>query len=213
MTEEEARGWLSDHFDVSRETWDRLEIYVRALLDGMEQQNLISESTRPHIWARHIVDSAQLLPLAQTADDGLWIDLGSGAGLPGVVIAILSDRPVLMMESRRKRVDFLREVIAMLGLRNAQLFPGRIETAPPQQAAIISARAYAPLPRLLSSARHLSDDHTLWVLPKGRNAEIELEAARPSWQGVFHVERSVTDEDSAIIVGHSVRPIFGRRKG
>lgn len=211
MTEEEARGWLSAHFDVSRETWARLEAYVAALLAGMEQQNLISESTRPHIWARHIVDSAQLMPLAATAEEGWWIDLGSGAGLPGMIVAILSERPVLMIESRRKRIDFLAEVIDSLSLRNARIFGGRIETAPAQQAGVISARAYAPLPKLFGSARHLAGENTLWVLPKGRNAQIELEAARASWQGVFHVERSVTDEESAIIVGRSIRP--ARRKG
>ena len=211
MTEEEARAWLATHFAVSRETWLRLETYVEALLAGMEQQNLISESTRPHIWARHIVDSAQLLPLASSAESGTWIDLGSGAGLPGMIIAILSDRPVLMMESRRKRIDFLEQVIDRLQLRNADVFGGRIEAAPRQQAAVISARAYAPLPKLLASAQHLSDERTLWVLPKGRNAQIELEAGRRAWQGAFHVERSVTDEDSAIIIGRSIRPV--RRKG
>lgn len=210
MTEEEARAWLAAHFDVSRETWTRLETYIAALLAGMEQQNLISESTRPHIWARHIVDSAQLLPLASAAEEGWWVDLGSGAGLPGMIIAILSDRPVLLIESRRKRIDFLGYVIDNLGLRNAQIFGGRIEAAPAQQAAVISARAYAPLPKLFGSALHLSGKHTLWVLPKGRNAQIELEAARASWQGVFHVERSATDEDSAIIIGRSIRPM-GRK--
>lgn len=211
MTEEEARAWLTAHCDVSRETWGRLERYVAILLSAMDEQNLIAESTRPHVWARHIVDSAQLLLHAKQAGEGEWIDLGSGAGLPGIVLACLSDRPVMMVESRRKRIDFLDSVIAQLELPHARVFGGRVEMAPPAQAAVISARAYAPLPKLFESALHLSDKKSLWVLPKGRNAQNELEAARPAWQGVFHVEPSVTDGDSAIIVAHAVKP--AKRKG
>jgi 16S rRNA (guanine527-N7)-methyltransferase len=213
VSEEEARAWLDTHFDVSRETWQLLERYVALLLEGMEHQNLIAESTRPNIWARHIVDSAQLLPLAGDEGDGLWIDLGSGAGLPAIVVAILRRQPLLMIESRRKRIDFLCEVIGDLGLGHATVFGGRVEVAPTATAAVISARAYAPLPRLLASALHLADNRTIWVLPKGRNAENELEAARSSWQGVFHVERSVTDSDSAIVVARSVRPMGRKGRG
>ncbi|WP_242126869.1 16S rRNA (guanine(527)-N(7))-methyltransferase RsmG [Sphingobium sp. Sx8-8] len=213
MTEEEARAWLDRQFDVSRGTWERLEAYVAILLEEMEQQNLIAESTRPHVWARHIVDSAQLLPLAASAGDGAWIDLGSGAGLPGIVVAILSDRPVQMVESRRKRIDFLNSVLSRIGLTHASVFGGRVETVPAARAAIISARAYAPLPRLLESAIHLSTEKTIWVLPKGRNAQNELEAATRSWQGVFHVERSVTDADSAIIVASAVRSARRKARG
>lgn len=213
MTEEEARDWLQRRFDVPRETWDRLERYVAILLSEMDRQNLIAESTRSHVWARHIVDSAQLIPLAADAGKGQWIDLGSGAGLPGIVVAILTDRPLLMVESRRKRIDFLADLITELSLSNAALFGGRVEVVPATQAAVISARAYAPLPRLLESAAHLSGEKTVWVLPKGRNAQNELEVATPSWQGVFHVERSVTDADSAIIVAHSVKSVRRNARG
>ena len=213
MTEEEARNWLDQQFSVSRETWERLELYVSLLLAGMAEQNLIAESTRPHLWARHIVDSAQLLPLAERADEGLWIDLGSGAGLPAIVIGILSNRPVMMIESRRKRVEFLNHLIAELELDRCTIFGGRVEMAKADNAAVISARAYARLPRLLQSAHHLSTEKTLWVLPKGRNAEIELEAAGSAWQGMFHVERSVTDADSAIIVAQAVAPRVRKGRG
>ena len=213
MTEEEARGWLGDHFDVPRETWQRLEGFVALLLDAMTKQNLIAESTRDHVWARHIADSAQLLPLANEAGEGPWLDLGSGAGLPAIVVAILSDRPVIMLESRRKRIDFLNGVIDRLALAHASVWGGRVEMAPATDAAVISARAYAPLPRLFDSALHLSTDRTIWVLPKGRNAQNELEAAQLAWQGAFHVERSVTDPDSAIIVARAVRSKGRRGKG
>jgi 16S rRNA (guanine527-N7)-methyltransferase len=118
-----------------------------------------------------------------------------------------------MIESRRKRIDFLARIVGELNLPHAQIFGGRVESANVPPAAVISARAYAPLPRLLSSAHHLSSDRTIWVLPKGRNAENELETARPTWQGVFHVERSVTDPDSAIIVARSVMPKSKKGRG
>ncbi|MCP1470141.1 16S rRNA (guanine527-N7)-methyltransferase [Sphingobium sp. OAS761] len=212
MTEDEARSWIDAQFNVSRETWRRLERYVTLLLAGMTEQNLIAESTRDQVWARHITDSAQLLRHATNAKDGIWIDLGSGAGLPGIVLACLSDRPLMMVESRRKRIDFLNNVLRDLDLRHASVFGGRVETVPAASAAILSARAYAPLPRLFSSAQHLSDKNTVWVLPKGRNAENELEATRGTWQAVFHVEPSVTDEASAIIVAQAVKPVAGRNK-
>lgn len=205
MTEDEARSWIAAQWDVPRETWAKLERYIALLLAGMTHQNLIAESTRDQVWSRHIADSAQLLPFAKNATDGPWIDLGSGAGLPGIVVAILSGRPVMLVESRRKRIDFLSEVTADLSLAHVSIFGGRVETVPSARAAIISARAYAPLPRLLDSAIHLSTEKTLWLLPKGRNAENELEAVRPTWQGAFHVERSVTDPESAIVVAHSVK--------
>ena len=104
------------------------------------------------------------------------------------------------------RIDFLNHVIGELALSNAKVHGGRVETASPAKAAMISARAYAPLERLFSSALHLSTDKTTWLLPKGRNAQNELEAAQSAWQGVFHVERSITDAESAIIIARSVAP-------
>lgn len=212
MTEDEARGWLQAKFDVPRETWGRLERYVAILMQGMAEQNLIAESTRTHIWARHIADSAQLALHVDQAEDGEWVDVGSGAGLPGIVLACLSNRPVTMIESRRKRIDFLNDVVEQLGLSNATIFGGRVETVSPRAAAIISARAYAPLPKLFESTLHLSDEKSLWVLPKGRNVQNELEAARGSWQAMFHVEPSVTDADSAIVIARSVRPAVKRKQ-
>lgn len=212
MTEDEAKAWLDSNFPVSRETWARLQRYADLLLTGMDAQNLISASTVPHLWARHIADSAQLLTYSRDAGDGLWIDLGSGAGLPGVVLACLSDRPIWLIESRRKRIDFLQHVIDELALPHARIVGDRVEKVSPCAASVISARAYAPLPQLWASALHLSNDKTTWILPKGRNAQNELETTRPAWQGVFHVKPSVTDTESAIIVAQGVRP-KGKKKG
>lgn len=207
MTEEEARAWLNDSFDVSRETWEQLEFYVASLLEEMQHQNLIAASTRDHVWARHIVDSAQLLLHAPPVDEGgIWLDLGSGAGLPGIVISILSDWQVGLVESRKGRIGFLCAMIEKLSLANAGVHGCRLESldiAVP--VSVISARAFAPLDRLFEKAVRFSGRQTIWLLPKGKNCQNELQQVRPDWQGVFHVEQSVTDPESAILVGRSVR--------
>lgn len=216
MTEEDARRWLDDCFDVSRETWDRLEGYVALLLDEMSRQNLIAESTRDHIWARHIVDSAQLIGLAPLAQGnlGLWVDLGSGAGLPGIVVAILSSYQVKMIEMRRKRADFLCSVIERLALASSTaVCDHKVELARVDEpAAVISARAYAPMEKLLRSAYHLSDLSTIWLLPKGQNFQNELDIATTLWHSDACIERSLTAPDSAILVLRNVRGQQGTRR-
>lgn len=210
MTEEEARAWLERGFAVSRETWDRLERYVAMLLDGMAEQNLIAESTRNHVWVRHIVDSAQLIPLAPppSGEGDHWVDLGAGAGLPGIIIAALTGYRVTMIEMRRKRVEFLNAVIEALDLRNASVFAGKVEraaTAIPTPAAVISARAYAPMERLIASALPLAGKNSVWILPKGQNFQNELAMAQSLWQSEARVEPSMTASESAILVLKNVR--------
>ncbi len=216
MTEDEARSWLHATFDVSRETWDQLEAYVTMLLTESTQQNLIAESTYDHVWARHIVDSAQLLTLAPPAknNESLWVDLGSGAGLPGVIVAILSGYSVLMIEMRRKRVEFLQSVIDRLALSNARVFLGKVERAEiTHPAAVISARAYAPMERLIPSAHHLTDFSTIWLLPKGQNHQNELAIAQQLWHCDASTEQSITAPDSAILKLTDVRRRHDAKKG
>ena len=184
MTEDEAKAWLQTSLNVSHETLTMLERYVAMVLDEMTRQNLIAPSTAEHIWARHIVDSAQLLlHCDREREDGLWLDLGSGAGFPGLVVAIMTQRPVLMVESRAT-------VAAM-----------KLESVPQVTADVISARAFAPLPKLLTLAARFSDEHTRWVLPKGQNAAIELEDTRRHWVAHFQIRQSVTSDESGILVG------------
>jgi len=206
MTEDEARGWVRDRFGVSRETL--LERYAELLRAEAGNQNLIAASTLDTLWSRHFVDSAQLIPLTTEAPRGAWIDVGSGAGLPGVVAAILLDRPVALVEPRTRRVDFLRAVAAELGLAaRVTVQPSKIESyRPVNRAAVISARAVAQLTQLLESTVHCTDSSTVWVLPKGTNAQLEVEAAQHAWQGVFHVEPSITQPESGIVVARGVRP-------
>jgi 16S rRNA (guanine527-N7)-methyltransferase len=133
------------------------------------------------------------------------------AGFPGIIVAVLSDHAVTLAESRTKRVQFLRAVIDSLALSGkAEVQGSRVETMAEAKFDIISARAFAPLDRLFALAMRFSREETTWLLPKGRNAITELEAARASWQGDFRIEPSLTDPDAAILVAHAVRP-KGRR--
>ncbi|MCX8474386.1 MAG: 16S rRNA (guanine(527)-N(7))-methyltransferase RsmG [Sphingomonas sp.] len=206
MTEEEAHAWIRDRFGVSRETL--LARYAELLRAEAVNQNLIAASTLDTLWARHLVDSAQLVPLAAEASRGAWVDVGSGAGLPGIVVGILLDRPVVLVEPRARRVAFLRDVAAQLGLANrVTVQPTKVESyKPTNRAAVVSARAVAELSQLISSTAHCTDSSTVWLLPKGRNAQSEVAAAQATWQGVFHVEPSITQPDSGIVVARGVRP-------
>ncbi len=210
MTKDEAHGWLESNGWWSGEAGERLRGFVDLLLDEADRQNLISAGTRPHVWARHIVDSAQLLTLApEETADGTWVDLGTGAGLPGIVIACLRPAPIVMIEARPLRVAFLQRCVDALGLHHARIVGAKVEKAQiDAPASVISARAFAPMDRLLANAAHLTDSSTIWLLPKGRNAENELDIARRDWQAAFHVEQSVTDPESAIVVlsGLSKKP-------
>ncbi|WP_051531070.1 16S rRNA (guanine(527)-N(7))-methyltransferase RsmG [Sphingomonas sp. URHD0057] len=187
---------------VSRETFGRLEAYAGLLVEENQRQNLVSPSTIDHLWERHIVDSAQLVRFEPHAGAS-WLDIGSGAGLPGIVIACLVDGPVTLVEPRRLRAEFLHKAAESLGIETI-IVRGRAESLE-RKFDVITARAVAPLPKLLELSHHLSTRNSRWVLPKGRNAQSELAEAQRAWQGVFHVEQSLTDADSRIIVATGVK--------
>ncbi len=211
------------------------------------RQNLISAGSIPYFWARHVVDSAQLLRLRDTTDvaaspdlpelveglppspaavtgkgfdrvsqsalelrfpeqAGSWLDLGTGAGFPGMVIAILRNAPITFVESRRRRVAFLRDSANALGLDHVTIDLCQLESFKGGTFDVISARAFAPLLRLFPLAHRFSTLKTQWLLPKGRSAQAELESVSESWQGVFHVKHSITDPEAAIIVASGVSP-------
>lgn len=204
MTEEQARDWVRANFSVSRETM--LGRFADILTAEAEHQNLISRSTLTSLWARHLTDSAQLVPLAERATNGVWLDVGSGAGLPGLVVALLTDRQVVLVEPRAKRVLFLRDAAERLGVHDRVTVVGsRVETFRPNRpVAVVSARAVAELSALMLSTVHCTDLSTVWLLPKGRSAQSEVDAARAKWQGRFHVEPSITQPDSGIVVATQI---------
>ena len=187
---------------VSRETYEKLEAYVALLKEESGRQNLVSAATLEQVWERHVLDSAQLVRF-DPGSRASWIDIGSGAGLPGIVIACLVDGPVTLVEPRRLRADFLHKVGESLQL-GAEIHCAKAERVAGKYD-VITARAVANLRDLLELSAHLSTRNTVWALPKGRNAPQELAEAQKAWQGEFHVERSVTDADSWIVVGTGVR--------
>jgi 16S rRNA (guanine527-N7)-methyltransferase len=190
---------------------ERLDAFVALLTDENRRQNLVSAASLDRVWQRHIVDSAQLVRFAP-ASEASWIDLGSGAGFPGLIVALLHPGPVTLVEGRRLRADFLGRAARVLGIA-PQILAVRAERAPPRPFDVISARAFAPLPRLLELGTCFSTAKTIWVLPKGRNAQSELEALDPSWQGDFSLEPSLTDPDARVIVAAGVGRKAMRKRG
>lgn len=202
-SEADAQAWLKSLPGMNASAMARLDSIVMALAEENTRQNLVARASMEQVWQRHIVDSAQLLHVSgETVPEGRWLDLGSGAGFPGLVIAALQpERPVTLVDSRRLRTEWLARAAAALGLTNVEVVLSRVEDLPVRQWRVISARAFAPLERLLSVAARFSTPETLWLLPKGAKAPHELEALATDWTHVFHVEQSVTDPSAGIITG------------
>jgi len=201
MDEEEAKEYL----DVPRETLERLDAFVALLRSDSERQNLVSKASLEEVWTRHIADSAQLVQLAPEGAR-TWLDLGTGAGFPGLIVALLTSGKTTLVESRKLRVNFLQRAAELLGIADrTNILCSRVENVPPAHFDVISARAFAPLDRLLTLGQRFAAPETRWVLPKGRNAKTELEAAESLWQGKFRLEPSLTDAEAQIIVAEQVR--------
>lgn len=212
MDEAAAKAWLVETLDVSRETLARLEAFVALLTEENTRQNLVSAASLDQVWTRHIVDSAQLVRIAN-GWPGAWLDLGSGGGLPGIVLGILQPfTELVLVESRRLRWEWLKRAVEALALTNVDIEPLPVERVGHYRAGVITARAFAPLPKLLSMAHRFSTEETLWLLPKGRSAADELASVRGAWQCDAHMEPSVTDPASAIIVARHVRPVRKDRR-
>lgn len=202
-TEAAARDYVSARCDPR--ALERLHDFARDLGAANEAQNLVAAPTLEEIWRRHIADSAQLLDLVPDTLDEPWVDLGTGAGFPGLVIAIVRPRfRVELIESRKLRIDWLNHVIDSLGLDNCSVFGGNIRAAPPTAAGVISARALGSLPSILEMSAGFSTSRTRWVLPKGRSAEQEVSALPERLRNMFHVEQSLTHSESGIVVGRGM---------
>lgn len=205
-SEDGARAWLAELPEWDATAAERLETLVALLEQENARQNLVSAASLTEVWRRHIADSAQLLAHVSRETSGPWLDLGAGAGFPGLVIAALRpDISVLLVESRTKRIDWLERAVAALGFANAEVIGGRLESVSTRPARVISARAFAPLPRLLALSARFSTSDTRWLLPKGRSATQELDEIR-GWRHMFHVKQSLTDPEAGIIVGELLGP-------
>jgi 16S rRNA (guanine527-N7)-methyltransferase len=201
-SEAEARSWFCGLPEWDDRAADRLEAFTVLLAAENALQNLVAKTSLPAVWVRHYADSAQLLALVPRETNSSWLDLGSGAGFPGLIAGIL--RPeceVVLVESRSRRIDWLTRVTDALELANVTIAGMKLEDLDTRAFCAISARAFAPLPRLLKLSARFSTDDTVWLLPKGRSARQEL-AELKGWKHMFHVEQSLTDPESGIIVGH-----------
>ncbi|HTN15003.1 MAG TPA: 16S rRNA (guanine(527)-N(7))-methyltransferase RsmG [Sphingomonadaceae bacterium] len=211
--EDQARAYVAALGDEA--AIERLERLAALLREENARQNLIAAATLPAVWLRHIADSAQLLTHVsrETSDPGPWLDLGTGAGFPGLVIAAL--RPewdVQLIESRRKRTDWLERARIELGLTRCKVVASRLEMVESIPAGVISARAFAPMPKLIELSARFSTNRTLWLLPKGRSAAQDLVSLPESTRELFHVEQSCTDPEAGIIVGRLEQAGQGSRK-
>jgi 16S rRNA (guanine527-N7)-methyltransferase len=188
---------------VSRETEDRLAIFVELLDRWRQKTNLISNSTFATVWTRHIADSAQLSALAPDAKR--WVDMGSGAGFPGLVIAIqLAGVPgalVHCIESDRRKCAFLREAARATGAA-AAIHPQRVEAIEPKSLGTVdavTARAFAPLPLTLELARPWMERGAIAVFPRGESAKDQIAALPEAWAYAIEPLQSVVNPKAAIL--------------
>lgn len=188
--------------NVSRETVARLQVFVELLVKWNAAINLVSKNTIGQVWSRHIADSVQVFEFGSTARN--WVDLGSGGGFPGIVVAILSaelapQMTVTLVEADQRKAAFLRQINQSLGLA-ATVISDRIEAIDPLKADIVSARALAPLPQLCAFAsRHLAVDGK-GVFLKGKSAASEIAKARADWNFLVESHASATDPAAVVLV-------------
>ena len=207
-SEDQARAWVEALPECDSSMIARLERFEALLRDENDRQNLVSAKSLQHTWSRHFADSLQLLKDVPRETSG-WLDLGTGAGFPGIAIAIARpDQETVCVESRALRTKFLDYIVDELELTQCRVLHCRLQDVETRPFGAISARAFAPLPKLLELSSRFSTRDTLWRLPKGRSAAQELENLR-GWDHMFHVEQSLTDADSGIICG----TLTGRKKG
>lgn len=188
---------------VSRETMDRLAAYVGLLERWNRRINLVGRSSLADLWRRHILDSAQLMPLLPPAPaerPRILLDLGSGAGLPGLVLAILGAGEVHLVESDRRKAAFLREAARIAEATHVVVHDSRIEAVRPFRADVVTARALAPLTRLLALAAPFLEADSCCIFLKGTQAESELEAAQNDWKISVESHRSCTYPSGNILV-------------
>jgi 16S rRNA (guanine527-N7)-methyltransferase len=199
-----------DWLDVSRETLDQLQLLCDLVRKWNPAVNLISRASEGDLWSRHVLDSAQIYMLAEPGAD-CWVDLGSGGGFPGLVVAVLAkqDGPAMrtvLVESDRRKAVFLAQAIRTLNL-NASVSCERIEAIAPLNAAVLSARALAPLRGLCGFADlHLRSGGTA-IFHKGVAANEELADARLEWMFSCNAVKSHTDPDASILLLRDIKHV------
>lgn len=198
-----------ERLGVSRESMARLEVLVEVLLAWQARINLISPSTVDDVWTRHIVDSAQLLPLIHKNTAGI-ADLGSGAGFPALVLAAIQPATVHMFESNAKKVAFLHEALRQMKI-SAFVHRDRLEPLrapkPMPQVQLVTARAFAPLSLLLGYAQPFIESGATALFHKGQDVDAELAEAAKAWDIISQKHSSITDPQSVILEVKELRHV------
>lgn len=190
-------GGFAAETGVSRETVERLEAYAALLLRWSVRINLVGRNTFDDLWRRHFLDSAQLRLLIPDSAEGL-VDIGSGAGFPGLVLAVLGLAGVELIEADRRKCVFLREAIRVTGA-GAVLHEGRAESMAARPYDIVMARACAPLHRMLGLAERFIGPRTRCLFLKGERAEEEIAAAREGWAMKVSSRTSLADPRGVVL--------------
>ena len=192
-------------FNVSRETLEKFDAYAALLADWQTRMNLVGPSTLGTIWQRHFADSAQILVLAGSGRS--WLDIGAGAGFPGLVIALLdSEARLTLVESIAKKCRFLDEVVRTLELQDRVAIENRrIEALPRAKFDVITARALAALDQLFDWGLPYAGSGTRWVLPKGARVDTELSIASERFAFDYTLVPSRTDASARIVVASGVK--------
>jgi 16S rRNA (guanine527-N7)-methyltransferase len=206
MTEDEAKAALAAR--VSRETFERLELYAQLLVKWQGAINLVSPATLSQLWLRHMLDSAQVFDHAPDTATR-WIDFGSGGGFPGLVCAAMAaekrpDLQITLVESDLRKGAFLRETARQMGI-TAGVLTRRVEDARPSSSDIVSARALAPLATLCRYALPHLAPGGICLFQKGARHADELETARKDWQMNVTTIPSVTDPDAVLLKLENLR--------
>lgn len=195
--EETSLEKIGDFLDVPRETQEKLDCYVQLLIKWQARINLISSKTLPEIWHRHILDSAQLVSYLPKTPSVI-LDMGSGAGLPGVILAILTRHQLHLVESDSRKIAFMRTALRETGT-SAILHEQRMETVPALRPDIITARALAPLSQLITLASAQHHEKIEYLFLKGREAKQELTALPACPKMEAECLPSMTDSQASII--------------
>ena len=190
---------------VSRETLKRVEAFVALLADWSRRHNLVSVRSLQDVWRRHVLDSAQLTRFMPSVATSL-VDLGSGAGFPGLILAVLRpDLSVTLIEATAKKCRFLAEADKCLGTR-ARILNSRIEDVTLASFDVVTARACAPLPALAAYAQRFVGPNTVCLFLKGQNVGSELTETRNSWRMTLQSHASLSDPSGTVLEIHGLAP-------
>ena len=200
---------FAEQTDVSHETLEKYDIWHKLLIKWNAKINLVAKSTLPEFWVRHALDSWQITPYLRVEDRHV-LDFGSGAGFPGIACAIklseMANCRVTLVESAGKKASFLRTVIRELDL-SAHVHGDRLEALEPFPADVITARAFAPLPRLFNYASPFLSDHTQLILLKGGAVDEELKDVSKEWTFTYKTVKSLSDEDGCVLIIKNLKRI------